>query len=406
MTSAASEEDRRTSQEDSMTDHAELLDRARRMVPALRERATEAEQRRELPEETLKELLAAEFHRILLPRRYGGCELGLETAFAVSRELAHGCTSTAWVSTIYTIHNWMIAMLPERAQDEVFGAGDPVLPAGTLAPTGTARQVDGGYVLNGRWRWGSGIQHGTHALVAAQIEIGVDVIERRMFLVDAADLVVHDVWFTSGMCATGSNDIEARQLFVPDWRTMPTAGLLSGETAGTELHDLPAYRMPAIPAVALSAAGPSLGTAEGMLASFEELMRNRRLAYSGARYAEAVGAQLRLGRATAELQAARLLFDETVRWVDSTYGRGASLDLDGRARCRLIAAHVTDAAASVVNLLVEAAGASSQFLHSPFQRAQRDVNTIKSHIVCDVDGARELFGKVRMGQPLAPGTLV
>ncbi|WP_165963986.1 acyl-CoA dehydrogenase family protein [Actinomadura sp. KC216] len=389
-----------------MTDHDELLDRARRMVPVLEERAQDAEQRRELPEATVKELVDAEFHRILLPPERGGFGLGLETAFAVGGELARGCTSTAWVATIYMIHNWMAAMLPERAQREVFGGAGPVLPAGTLAPTGTARQVDGGYVLSGRWRWGSGIQHGTHALVAAQIELPESAIERRMFLVDAADLVVHDVWFTSGMLATGSNDIEAREVFVPAWRTLLTSGLLTGVTAGTELYDLPTYRMPVIPAIAFSAAAPALGTAEALLGSFENLMRTRRLAYSGAPYSEVVGAQLRLAKATAELRAARLLFDDTVRWVQDTYAGGAALDLDGRARCRLIAAHVTDVAASAINLLAEASGASSQFLHSPFQRAQRDVNTIKSHLVCDVDGARELYGKVRMGLDLVPGTLV
>src|SRR5918992_2111269 len=152
-----------------MTTHDDLTARARQLAPALAERARAAEEMRRLPAETLEELVAAGFHKILLPRAVGGHELGLDTAFGVSRELAKGCTSTSWVATIYILHNWMIGMLPEKAQREVFDGPGPVLPAGTLAPTGTAERVDDGYRVSGRWRWGSGIVGGSHALVCAAI---------------------------------------------------------------------------------------------------------------------------------------------------------------------------------------------------------------------------------------------
>ncbi|MEE8291667.1 MAG: flavin-dependent monooxygenase, partial [Candidatus Tectomicrobia bacterium] len=53
----------------------EYLDRARGLLPALRQRASYTEQLRRLPDETLKEFQEAGLFRALQPKRYGGYEL-------------------------------------------------------------------------------------------------------------------------------------------------------------------------------------------------------------------------------------------------------------------------------------------------------------------------------------------
>ena len=58
----------------------------------------------------------------------------------------------------------------------------------------------------------------------------------------------------------------------------------------------------------------------------------------------------------------------------------------------------------VVNELCSAAGASAQFTSSPFQRAQRDVNTISGHVVFDPDAAYALYGRIGLG--LDPGRVL
>ena len=82
------------------------------------------------------------------------------------------------------------------------------------------------------------------------------------------------------------------------------------------------------------------------------------------------------------------------------------VDLLGRAKCRLIATEVVHRARSVTSLLCDVSGASAQFVHSPFQRAQRDLNMIASHIVSDVDAASELYGRIAMGLDFVPGTVI
>ena len=51
---------------------------------------------------------------------------------------------------------------------------------------------------------------------------------------------------------------------------------------------------------------------------------------------------------------------------------------------------------------VPGAGASVYFESHPLQRLQRDVETLKGHVVFDWDRAAELAGRVLLGQPLQP----
>jgi alkylation response protein AidB-like acyl-CoA dehydrogenase len=116
--------------------------------------------------------------------------------------------------------------------------------------------------------------------------------------------------------------------------------------------------------------------------------------------------QIRLATATADLAAARLLLDDALRDVTEAAAAGDATGLPLRARARLVAAHVAATARRVVNELCGAAGASTQFADSPFQRAQRDVNTISGHVVFDPDAAYALYGRIELGMDPGPVVLV
>ena len=78
---------------------AEILARARAMVPMLRERAGATETLRRLPDATDRAFRAAGFYKIMQPRRYGGLELDLPTFYRVVASIARGCASTGWMVT-------------------------------------------------------------------------------------------------------------------------------------------------------------------------------------------------------------------------------------------------------------------------------------------------------------------
>ncbi|MEU5882277.1 acyl-CoA dehydrogenase family protein [Spirillospora sp. NPDC047279] len=384
-----------------MADRDELIARARELAPGLAERAQAAEEARELPQETIDELTEAGFLEVLVPKARGGRELDLVTLCGISRELGAGCAATGWVTSIYMLHNWLASLFPAKAQEEVFAERPYAYIPCTLAPTGRAEPADGGFQVTGRWSWGTGIMHADWAMVSAMGEAGPLVC-----LLPVDEVIVHDVWFTSGMRATGSNDIEVAGRFVPAHRVVPLADFGQGAAPGADLHEGPAYRWPSVPVLALAGAAPILGAAEGLLASFKERMLKRVMVYYGTRQADRMSGQIKLAKATAELAAARLLLDDAIGHLQRTYEEGREYTIADRARARLVGAQVVSTVRGAVNDLCVASGASGQMSHMPFQRVQRDINTISGHVIYDVDETYALFGMIDLGLDPGPAALV
>ena len=87
---------------------AELVTRAQDLVPVLRERASQAEALRRIPDETVKDIVSAGLIRIGTPDKYGGLGIEYDAAFDVGWELGRGCGSSAWCYSLWTVHNWWV----------------------------------------------------------------------------------------------------------------------------------------------------------------------------------------------------------------------------------------------------------------------------------------------------------
>ncbi len=135
-----------------------LIERAKAMIPTLRERAAATEEARRLLPETFEDFMRAGFFRTCQPKRFGGFEFGMDVLQAVLCEIGRGCGSSAWALGILTGHAWWASQFPEAGQVEIFGDdGVALLPTGIFGRGGSARRVDGGYELGGRWAYQSGV---------------------------------------------------------------------------------------------------------------------------------------------------------------------------------------------------------------------------------------------------------
>ena len=144
-----------------------LLRRAAALVPVLRDRAAEAERLRQVPPESVRDLIASGLIRIGNPERFGGHGLEVDTAFAVAWELGRACGSTAWCYALWMEHNWWLGHFPARAQEEFFADGPDSLFSSGLNPMGgKGEPVDGGFRISGRWTFSSGCDAATWAMVA------------------------------------------------------------------------------------------------------------------------------------------------------------------------------------------------------------------------------------------------
>ncbi|MGV0625790.1 acyl-CoA dehydrogenase family protein [Mycolicibacter minnesotensis] len=373
-------------------------------ISGLAERAAEAEELRRLPAATITDYRNSGLAGLLLPARYGGRQAEFPEIFDPVRRMAHGCASSSWTLGFYTLHNWMLALFGEQAQDEVFASG-PVLCPAPLAPTGRAVPDGDGVRLSGRWSWATGVMDADWIMVGA-ICGPDDAAYPGLVLLPAGQISVEDVWHTAGMRATGSNDVVIKDVWVPQHRLISVADIYSGTSPGAQLHDASAYRWPMVPALALTAAMPALGSAERVADLFAQRLTERVLAYSGAAQKNQPAAQIRLGDARVRLRALHGLFGDTVGRIQDAVDAGERIGRGARADARAAAAHIVHESRAVIADLLEASGASAQFLTNPMQRAKRDVDIISGHVVYDYDTARELAGALEVGVKISPISMI
>jgi len=373
-------------------------------VDRLAGRAREAEELRRLPDATLADVTETGLTELLVPRRFGGQQADFPAILDPVRRMGHGCTSSAWTIGFYTLHNWMLALFGEQAQEEAF-ATTPFLAPAPLAPTGRGLPAPGGVRLSGRWSWATGVMAGNWLIVGALCGPD-DGLYPALALLPATDFTVDDVWHTDGMRATGSNDVVVADSFVPEHRLVKVADIYAGTAPGADLHDAPTYRWPMVPALALLASMPAFGAAERVTEIYAERLAGRVLAYEGVMQRDKPIAQAHLGEARVRLRALRGLLSDTVASVEELVQAGQPVPRAVRGDARLAAAHIVHESRAVIATLTEASGASAHFLDSPLQRFKRDVDVISGHVVFDYDTSRELSGALTLGMKIPRTAMV
>lgn len=375
---------------------------AEEMSVRLAERAGEAETLRSLPGATVREAEEAGYFAMLVPATHGGGGASFTEFFDVSRRLARGCTSSAWTLSFLAMHAWLLCKFEPDLQRELFVSGKIPLAPAPLAPTGKAVKVDDGYRISGRWEWATGVNHADWLMVHCIEEGGGP----RFCVLPIGAARVDDVWKTSGMVATGSNTVVVEDLFVPEHRTLSALLMKFATPPGEALHPGTNVNFPMSPALALVAATPALGAAEGALEVFTARMKAKTQAYSGARAGELPATHLRLGEALATVRAARLVWEDAIIRLELDGPLGNQTPVESLAHIRLASADIVRLANVAINTMSAAAGASSGFLTSPLQRQLRDVQMIRGHVIFDWDRAAQIGGKIALGIEPTPADLL
>ena len=381
----------------------ELIERARKLAPQLKARAFDADKARRVPDESMRELIDAQLFQILVPRRFGGFEQRFSNVLDVGLELARGCGSTAWLYCLLCNHHWILAHYPLEAQEEVYGGNNHAFfPQTVSGKGGTATPVDGGYVISGQWAFATGVDFSdwVSATVSLDKKDPHPLYDRLNFIARTSETEIIDTWFTSGMRATGSRDFVLKEVFVPKRRVVSQADMLGGKTPGRQA--LPEYVMLGAPyfSVLLSAVlGPLLGLTLRTIEDFTAYTKGR-AGIGGINHASRSSTQIKLGAAQARYDAmyrvARAIFEE----IEDALTKGQKISAEQKIRNRRDAALVGDECTKIVDYLICSAGSRAQTDGSAFQLIQRDVHTIRSHIVFDLEDANEAYGRQMLGLPI------
>ncbi|MFD0019910.1 acyl-CoA dehydrogenase family protein [Streptomyces sp. NPDC058382] len=376
-----------------------LEESARALVPLLRDNAARTEADRRVAEENIEALAGAGLFRLTVPRRFGGHQADFRTFLDVTSELARGCGSTSWVTTLVNVCNWMVGLYPDRAQQEVWGEDPDARVCGVLAPSATSRAVDGGLVVTGRWGFASGSLHAQWAT------LGVPVVnasgrqtDQGAALIPMHELTIEDTWYVAGMRGTGSNTLVADEVFVPAHRILSvTQGVQGGYP--TEHKDEALYRSALVPVLALVLAGPQVGLAQaGMDLVSASLAKGKGISYTFyERATDAPSTQIQLAEAAQLIDTARLHLMRAADDIDRWAGRGEYMPFETRARVRMDTGYVARRSREALDLLLSIQGAGSFAEANPLQRIWRDQETGSRHAVINPAIAGELYGRALLG---------
>jgi 3-hydroxy-9,10-secoandrosta-1,3,5(10)-triene-9,17-dione monooxygenase len=375
-------------------DHDEIMRRLAELSPRLAANAHACDLARQVVPESMRAMVAAGIFRIPQPARVGGFELTLRSLAGAVTGLSEACPSSGWVAMVMGAHHWCLGSFPEAAQDEVFGEGRDGLVAGTLSWQGTARPADGGYRVDGRWQFASGVDHAQWVMVGCADPQtrgpGVHVVIPR------AEIDIDDTWHVLGLKGTGSKDLIARDLFVPAHRAIETRVLFGGTSPHALNHGSNLYRVSAEAMLSLSVATAVLGSGKYALAQFILHTGERKVILTGARKADHAPTQVRLAEAAGELHCAELLIRDALDELDRVTKLGMGQTLESRLQVKWHAAYAAELCRRSVTRMFTGSGAHAVYQSGALQTAFRNINVGAQHASIDFDTTAEQYGRLRL----------
>jgi 3-hydroxy-9,10-secoandrosta-1,3,5(10)-triene-9,17-dione monooxygenase len=381
-----------------MRSQEEFIQRAASVRPLLERNADRTEAARRIPDESIAALEDAGLFELMVPRRFGGHAVSMETVLKVSAELAKGCPSTSWVQTLMNVSSWFATRTGHQLQQDIFC--DAVKPrlCGGLMPSCELRPADGGVIVSGRWDFTSGCWHSNWCICGIPIlKDGAKTDESGWAFIPMAELTIEDTWFAAGMKGTGSNTVVAENLFVPGHRLMALRGEHADPDWATRYEPEPCDYWPLMSVLVLVLIGPVLGAAEGALEAVTATAHKRGIKYTVYhRRSESAVVQHDIAHAAMMIDTARFHIFRAAADVDRA-GAGMQPDYLTRARLRADCGYASRAACEAVNLLVSIAGGSAFKESSPVQRFWRDVNVAGRHSALIAATGLEIYGRALLG---------
>jgi alkylation response protein AidB-like acyl-CoA dehydrogenase len=241
--------------------------------------------------------------------------------------------------------------------------------AGTVAPTGTARPIDGAMVVDGRWSFGSGVQNATWMGGGALTPDGAPAL----CFAPIGEVTIIENWDVVGLRGTGSHDWSVGGAEVPDRRVV--------DLFGAPTSDAPLYRMGLFGALAAGIAAVGLGAARASIEALVDLAGAKTPTYQTRTLAQRPAVQLEVARATAALDAAGGLLHAAVGDAFARASAGYQPTMAQRAGLRRAASHGAETSATVAATMFRLAGGTAIRNDAPFARLMCDTQAVCQHVM-------------------------
>lgn len=383
--------------------HEEAVDIVRELAVKIKPRFKLTEELGHQPEETVQDFIHSGLISAMIPKRWGGHELGFDTLYKTAVEIAKADPSAGWCYTLLVVHSWMLAYYPEEAQREVWekDINAKIASSFNWIPTNEVIPVDGGYRVSGQWGYSSGIDHSDYIMAQANVDVDPETglaKEVIMMLIPKEDFEIKNTWDTIAQRGTGSNTVILHNVFVPNHRTIDmVAWTQRGEGPGNSINTSLLYSHPLYAAMPVCLTSALLGASFGAYETWRDNIRNR-VSSRSTKVADFTHSQIRVAEVAAQLAAADALLAKTVERL----GTGEPIDTHEKLTLRRNYGYVAKLCNQAVKTIVDNSGAGIVYQGNPINRYWRDVQASSMHITFNFDWLGEMFGKSELGLPLSP----
>jgi len=374
------------------------LERVRAIAPTLSSKAREGEDLTHLSDVALTTMKSEGLLHLLLPQELGGEQLGYVDAMELLELLAAADGAAGWYAMVANAAAASVgAFLPDRGAERIYGADPRAMVAGQGGPRGTAKQVEGGYLVNGPWAYGSTIYHADYFHSGCVVTDGNGAIATESDGKPRA-IVCHfpkeqgklaGNWDTLGLRGTGSYDYDVAtvDLFVPEHMTFPfTAGL--PQRGGAQ------FSIGIVGITAWCHAAWALGPPRRALDELRIVAANG--SDRAASLANSESFRLVYADAEAKYRSARAFIYEVWRDIDATLLGGGSVPFHQLTLARMAMRHIHDVGSEITLFAYRAAGGAA-LRAGPLQRVFRDMHSATQHMLV-ADQIYQECGRVMLGQ--------
>jgi len=374
---------------------------AREIGPEISKYVEEEETNRRLSPPVVKALRNAGFFKLFLPEALGGMEADPVTTARVIEEVARHNTAAGWSLMVANTCPMMIVRLPDEGISAIYANDPDALIAGSVHPPMSAIQVRGGYSISGRNPLVSNVHEAQWVLVLAfvmeqdKMKMHNGHPEMIGAVMKAGDCEIIDTWHTIGMKATDSNDVSAKDVFVPDYLSFP----LDPELAPNPRFTGPLYRFPASGANIACLFPPiSLALAYNAISELKTLAEKKTPLGSMVSIRQKGAMQRKLGIAESLLQSSRAYLYEAIEECWEKVKAGNHVTREEKARLLLAATHTNQSCTKAVDLMYSAAGSTAIYTRNKIAHYFTDAQVLKQHGFVN-DSRYETAAQIYFGLP-------
>jgi len=347
-----------------------------------------------VPRDVIAKLKLAGIYRAGTPKRFGGEALAPAQFLRMIERIAVADGSAAWVASFGSA-NVYLAALPLETQAELYADGPDQVFAGGLFPLQPATPVEGGWQVNGTWKFASG------CLGADWLGVGIGSgapgsSKPRTAVFKAGQIEIVENWNVVGMQGTGSHDLRVVDTFVPEAWTFVRGG--------ESTIDEPLYRYPTLAYASQVLAVVNLGLARAALEVVNQMSGGRKTTTGAPQLADRAYFRIALSKAEAQLRSTQAFFYDTTETVWNSILAGNPVTPEQINLLRLSATEAAHVGADVVQAAYRLGGTMAIYRQHPLQRFVRDSMVVTQHAFLgegNFDGA----GSVFVGTQPFPGYL-